>query len=198
MFLTEPDKTELRQGDIVFGLVYPIVNSTALDVLCRPDARPRVDEPATFTPVLIETRPYGNSFLIQLRAVMGYSVILSQCCDLSLRDGKLVNPGFVLSPLTQIPYTIRTNPDNLTRLQSNTLTDYTSLYYLRAQVPLTLDLMVDFSTVASVVNKDYALALEGKVLQMTDEERARFKTKLAAHFGRPTEEEIQAGLFPTA
>jgi hypothetical protein len=196
MFLPEQDRVQLRQGDIVFGLFYPILNCTNLFLIGR--AMPTApDDPCDISPLTVQTKPYGNTLTAQINVVRSHSIVLSQCCDLELRDGRLSSPAFVVSPLTPVPYTIRTNALNLERLQRNSLTDYSSLYYIRAQAPLIEDCMVDFSTVASVTNKDYSLALSGKVLQMTDAERVRFKTKLAAHFGRPTEEEIQAGLFPT-
>lgn len=195
MFVANPDLTQLRQGDIVFSLFYPILNCGNLQLVGR--AVPGEGQDYNLAPLTVQMKPYGDTLAALLNVVRRPSIILSQCCDLQLRDGKLMNPAFVISPLTPIPYLIRTSEPNLERLRSNTLTDYSSLYHIRVHDPLEEDCMVDFSTSVSVVSKDHSLALSGKVLQMTDAERVKFKTKLAAHFGRPTEEEIEAELFPT-
>jgi hypothetical protein len=197
MFLDAPDKTELRQGDVVYGLYFPLVKSEDIVVLGKPTIPLTVPgQETTLSPVIAAKGENKDAVLVQMYARQGYSIVLSQCCDLALREGgKMNSPAFVVAPLAEVPYLIRSNNEKLELLKQNRLEHFTSLFYLPFTSPLPSEMVVDFSRMASIDNKDYSHALAGKSLQMTDESRVTFKTKLASHFGRPTEEELKAHLF---
>ncbi len=197
MFLDAPYKNELRQGDVIYGLYFPLVNSADILVLGRPTTPTIIPgQETTLSPVIGARGENKDAVLVQMYARQGYSIILSQCCDLALREGgKMNSPAFVVAPLADVPYSIRTNDDRLELLKQNSLEHFTSLFYLPCTAPLSSEMAVDFSRMASIANKDYSHAIAGKLLQMTDESRVKLKTKLAGHFGRPTEAELATNLF---
>ncbi|MGI9106561.1 MAG: hypothetical protein ACR2G4_09965 [Pyrinomonadaceae bacterium] len=197
MFNTTPNLEELRQGDIVQGLYYPLMKCSDLRIIgtiTNPYEPHR--ENLTLTSVPGGNKYGRNLFLANIEVFGGYSVIISQCCDLELHNGRLDNPAFVAAPLIDIPALIQRDKEKLLRFQENQLESFVNLFHIQQQAPLLQAYAVDFSRLVSIVNSDYQFALAGKILQMTGRNRVRFKIKLGRHFGRPTQEEISNGLYP--
>jgi hypothetical protein len=122
-------------------------------------------------------------------------MVLSQCCDLELRNRKLVALAFIIAPLFEIPKSTVAEADKYAALKQNIPTEHTSYFYVEAQPPLPTEYRVDFARVASIPNTEYDVALKNKVLQLSDEMRIRLKLKLSHYGGRPTPEELAAGVF---
>jgi hypothetical protein len=197
MFIANPNLDTLRQGDIVSGLFYPIMKCNGLQVFGTINDKDDVDfERMRFTPTRVG-RKYGMDLLhATLDVFRCYSIILSQCCDLELHNGALAGPAFVIAPLISEPTLIHNNPQELERFRLNEYESFVNLFSITQHPPLLKPFAVDFGRIVSVVNKDYQLALSGKILQMNDESRVRLKIKLGRHFARPTEEEIENHIYP--
>jgi len=196
MFIETPNSEELRQGDIIEGLYYPSINCENIRLIGE-STNQSSSENTELSLTAVSEKKEGFTFLTaQIKVFRGFVIILSQCCDLALRNGKLEVPAFVIAPLVDISYPIRTKPENLYKLQENSLKSFVNLFYIPRQEPLQQEYMVDFNRVTSLPRAEFKFALSKKVLQMTDEARVQFKLKLASHFGRPTQEEISANLYP--
>jgi hypothetical protein len=198
MFTATPNRDELRQGDILQGLHYPLMKCEQLRLIGEP-ADPAASVGGIFSLSAVTERESGvHWFTAQVQVSRGYYIVLSQCCDLERCNGKLEAPAFVVASLVDIPYPIRTDPEKLRNLQQNRLQDFVNLFYIPQYSPLPQAHMVDFSMPVSVPRSEFDFALSGKVLQMTDEARVCFKVKLISHFGRLTseEQEIYANLYP--
>jgi hypothetical protein len=197
MFMPELNRNELRQGDIIYGLYYPSMKCETLGLVGRV-ASPSTPVTESLSLSAVTEKSYGIEWMsAQVQVFRGFSIILSQCCDLERRNGKLNYPAFVISPLQDIPYPIRTYPERLVDFQENSLGKYINNFYILQSPPLPQAYQVDFSMVVSVPRSEFDFALTGKVLQMTDEARVRFKLKLGQHFSRPTQDEIDTGLYPS-
>jgi len=193
MFLTEPNPNELRQGDVIRGLFFPFMKSDSLQILSSVDSTGQIR-------VAFKDKKYGKQLMQALVGVISdFSIVISQCCDIQVNEGQTLPaaPAFVIAPLFRIPSNIAQDAGKLEKFRNNGK-DYANLFSLLIVPPLTDEhAMVDFSRLVSIPVTEYPNAIKGKVLQMTDVDRVRFKTKVAAHFGRPTEEEKGAGLYPT-
>lgn len=67
---------------------------------------------------------------------------------------------------------------------------YIDYFYLEPNAALNNDqLVVDFGQVSALLGSEYNRLLARKVLQLEDRARMKFKVKLAAYFGRMTDEE---------
>ena len=104
--------------------------------------------------------------------------------------------AFVIAPLFALPNDVLNDSRKLANFRENGR-HYLNSFYLETLSPLSDNhAWVDFNRMVSIPISNYKRALNGKVLQMTDSMRVRFKTKLGLHLGRPTEEEKAAGLYP--
>lgn len=196
MFSHTADAAELRQGDIVQGLYYPQLNCETLPLLgvAPPDAGPHVEGLSLAASARTQS---GMAWLTaQVSVHRGYSMVLSPCCDLERRGGKLEVPAIVVAPLLQVAYNIRNDASAMAVFRQNPLDDYTGMYFVAQHPPLDGEYMVDFCRAVSIPRGEYPHTRRGKVLQLDDAERVKFKTKLGLYFGRPTAEEIAAGLIP--
>jgi hypothetical protein len=206
MFVDEPDKSELRQGDIIKGLFYPLVDLDAIRLIGEPapdsfavssddSEASSVVRPFALNPVATKKDGF-ELYEAQLKVFRGNFIVLSQCCDLALNEkGKHEAHAFVLSPLINIPYPVQQDPEKLAALIANTFEHYVNFFFISQKPPLQQDYAVDFGRLVSVVRAAYPHILKNKVLQMTDEHRMRLKIKFGSHFGRPTKEEIESGIY---
>lgn len=194
MFKREADKTRLRQGDILEGFYYPVFKSSEMRLVGNPRPPQSSISPLTLEPRLVEK----SRLQAMLDVERCFVIVLSQCCELQVnQQGKPDVPAFVLAPLVDTPYNIRIKPENLEKFRANSTKDYVNLFHISQRTPLTSECAVDFNKVFSVQAGDYQFALKGKVLEMTDEARVLLKVKLGLHFGRPTQEEISARIYPS-
>ncbi len=196
MFTETANVEELRQGDIIRGLYYPRLTCESLPLIGvpSPDAGHQVQALTLSASVRSEG---GIDWLsAQVPVLRGYAMILSPCCDLELRNGKLLVPAIIVAPLVPIAYAILKSAEDMALFKKNSLENYTGLYYVAPQTPLDQDCMVDFCRLVSVQKGNYPFMRQHKVLQLTDTQRINLKTKLGLYFGRFTQEEIEAGLTP--
>ena len=198
MFVTNPDLQNLRQGDIIRGLLYPYMDCESLRVVATLNNQTGEE---TFGPGNRPFKKYGKPFHDALIPVLSdYSIILSHCCDLQVQEGETrpAAPAFVIAPLFPIPNDVLNDSRKLANFRQNGQ-HYQNSFYLETITPLSDNhAWVDFNRMVSIPISNYKRALTGKVLQMTDAIRVRFKTKLGLHFGRPTNEERIAGLYPVS
>ena len=196
MFAIDPNRDELRQGDIIQGLYFPSMICQTLSLLGTAGISPEsMGEGLSLSAVTKRIR--GIDWLsAHLEVFRRFAVVLSQCCDLERRQGKLDILFFVVAPLLEVPYQIRTDPEKFAELQLNSLEQYVNLFYIPHTPPLPQAYVVHFNMVVSLPRSQYDFAIAGKVLQMTDGERVRFKLKLGHHFSRLTREEIDTNLSP--
>ncbi|HEY9708247.1 MAG TPA: hypothetical protein V6D48_08590, partial [Oculatellaceae cyanobacterium] len=188
MFTQVLNKAELRQGDIIEGLYYPLINCGTLRILGEATNQP-LSQNEDLSLTAISEKKEGVTFLTaQVKVLRSFVVVLSQCCDLALRNDKLEAPAFVIAPLFEVPYQIKTKSERLSKLQENSLENFVNLFYIPQNEPLPQDYVVDFGRLTSLPRAEFNFTLSKKVLQMTDEARVLFKLKLASHFGRPTQE----------
>jgi len=158
-------------------------------------------------PTLIPTstqKGKGTTVTAQVEVALVHAMVLSQCCDLEIREGKK-RPGIsymALSPLLDIHYSIKTDPDKLQRLRNNSNPlieaerSFINLFHVPQQPPLPDEKMIDYNVIVSVPVSEYEYILGNKVLQMTDAHRIRLKNKMSFSYGRYTQEEKDAGLVP--
>lgn len=188
MFLNEPNREELRQGDIIQGLYFPMMNCRTMEILGIPLEEEPQQENSLGLSARAERKSGFHLFSAKLLIARGLSIILSQCCDLERRNNNQDAIAMIVAPLRSIGRHIRDNSEKFSNLQSNILTHFVNQYYIPQYSPLQSDYMVDFNLMVSIPQGEYNYILSRKVLQMTDEARARFKIKLTHHFGRAFDE----------
>jgi hypothetical protein len=195
MFIENADTTALRQGDIIRGVYFPLL---------RMDAPPRVV--GTFAAGSGErvdlkavTEQIGRSWylLVQTHAVMSFCAVLSQDCDVDLKQSP-PPPSFVLCRLIPVPEPIKRKEFLYGALKGNLdpygdQRPFFQLFYIGRAVGLDEEYVADYGQVMTVAWRDYNAALRNKILQMDDVSRAKFRVKAGAHFGRATEEDRIAG-----
>lgn len=203
MFVEQIDTTELRQGDIIRGLFYPELNCSDLHLIGTPDLNSsnltlNAEVQANLLALTDKKPKEGLTVLTaQMKVYYGYFILITQCCDIAKREkGKPNLSAFVISPLVEVPYPIRQNPDNLSELQANNQGTYINFFYIPSHQHLSQDYVVDFNRVVALPRSQYDFVLSRKVLQMTDHQRVKFKLKLGSHFARPTQEELDAQIYP--
>jgi hypothetical protein len=197
MFSDAPNLNELRQGDVLRDLLCPLMLCSEAQI--RPSTINTVtSEPPLGLDAPLETRHGRNWLRIETAAAYGFCVVLSQCCDLQLNNGRIAQSTIVVSPLRLVADKERQEPKRTERILKNyDDTQQIGKYYIPENAPLNADYLVDFSFVAAIPNSEYNTLLGAKVLQLTEIERVSFKRKLSSFFGRPTQEELDAGLYAT-
>lgn len=194
MFIPVCDTKSLRQGDVIKGIYYPLLKHGELSLVGRPTEAGHTQVDGIVLAASVENKKYVQGLM---KFVPTLGIVVSQCCDVQAKDGKLDVPAFVLAPIEPLRFlhTIATNPDAVANLKKNHPSKYANLFYLGDTPPIQEPSIVNFNKVFSVQQSDYQTILTMKVLQMSDENRVQFKVKLASHFGRPTEEELEKNLF---
>jgi hypothetical protein len=198
MFVDQANNTVLRQGDILQGLYYPLMVCRDLPLIGTSTDPVSVEEPLSLL-ARSKSKHSVDWLDAQLQVCRVLAIVLSQCCDLELRNEKLQINSFIVSPLLKLEYQITSDPERYETFKRNPISDYVNWFYLPHRPPLIDERMVDFNRLVSIPRAEYGLALRGKILQMTDEARVRLKVKLSQHFGRPLPEEqgLFAQLLPT-
>lgn len=131
----------------------------------------------------------------------GFSIVLSNCCDLALRNERIPAPVFTLARLHQIPDGFRNNADSFNSLRANkdprddSDPGYIDYFYLEPHELLNAaDWRVHFNQVSTLPTAALTLLLRKKVLQLDDRTRMKFKIKLGYTYFRSNAEEEAAGL----
>ncbi len=190
MFIAAPDKSELRQGDIIAAVWFPRIRFEDIRLLAPVDSA-NLDQ-IVAVPHLVEDR--GIEWTIaQIQMARRYVMVLSQCCDLEMLKGRPRGLAAVVSPLVPVPDMYRKKPEYLAALRENRVESYVNHFYVEQAPPLPSDFIVDFGRVVSIGLDQVRDLLNQKVLQLTDASRIALKSKLAFNFGRLTDEEEAAG-----
>jgi len=131
---------------------------------------------------------------LELQSSHIYYMVLSQCCDLAVRDGRRP-PWFIVSPLR----TPSQELDNEKRalLELNSPEHKINQFFIGSREGLP-ELFVDFSVLVSLQRQQYDTVYKRRVARLTDLERIDLKRKLSVFFGRFTDEETTQGVPATA
>jgi len=195
------DETNLRQGDILAGVPFPLLDHGRTQVL---GGIAQEYDYAGLPTISAKTHSHRNDtawVTIQVPARFGLCTILSNCCDLELRDGRVQAHTVTLARLRPISDDIRNDPERFASLSANRdprdaeNPGYIDFFYL-APHPLLEgnDWNVHYNQVVTLPTSDLALLLRKKIIQLDDRTRVKFKTKLAYTVGRVNEDEHAAGL----
>ena len=194
MFVNEPDMTELRQGDVIRDIVFPIARVEKTQFLANPIGTK--DGKLLLEPLEDQSgkRPI---FRALVQASLSPCLVLSQCCDVQ----RTKNPppiGFLLVKLVPITDSMRRSYEILKANGDPYLEgthSFIHLFWIGNPDGLSpTEYVADFGQVMLALWKDYDATLARKVLQMDDLTRSKFRVKAGAHFGRVTKEDRDAGL----
>lgn len=193
MYQKRVGRQTLRQGDIIKGIVHG-------KPTCSPAMLCDVSSASSISKKTYKHSETNKTWTAMYPAVTGSGlcVVLSQCCELDLHDGACKATNILLSPLQEItPGYLKKDQVRFERIKQNIPDTDASAYWFEA-VPKSCNnpLLGEFSNIFSVPGGSYTWLLGGKVAQLSDVERVKFKTKLALFLGRPTKEEEDAGLWP--
>jgi hypothetical protein len=182
----------LRQGDVVANVFFPLPKPSSLRYLATYESGSGVNiklEP------LIDKPPGSRKEYTQSIAhgVVAHGAIISQCCDL---DNNHPKPSFSLCRLIPFERDRYKNADALINNidpWGNEKPHLQFFYYGRID-GLEGEYLADFGLLTSLGWSDYKLILGCKVNQLDNLNRNKFRVKVGAFFGRPTAEDVQAGL----
>jgi hypothetical protein len=192
------DRKCLRQGDILSALPFPIIDSE-LAILGRlQDAE--IPQPSIRT-IPREHRKKQDCFTGQIKMRMSMVAVISHCCELEIRSGKLLLPSVAVARLIPMKQSISSDSAKLASLQANkdpriaSDIGYLDYFYLEPhQVLGNVPWVVDFGQITSIASSELDSLMERKLLQLQERERVKFKYKLAGYLGRLTDEEEAKGL----
>jgi len=199
MFVPEADPTCLRQGDILASIPFPLIKPQAFSAMGTyvpiggDRGLPR------FEPVTSTHRDDPNWLTVQGLWRVGFGVVISQCCDLTPRNGRILLPTIAVARLVPITPATRNDPEKFASLSANkdprddVDPGVIKLFYIPAHEKLGgVEWTVDYNQVFSLPAAEFPAILRNRVLQMTDDARVRFKIKLAWCLGRLTDEELES------
>jgi len=198
---SQVDRGCLRQGDVIAAVPFPIVDAESA-VLGSIDEGSGVQTPhPKITTIAREHRKRNDCFTMQVKARLAPCAVVAHCCELELRDGKCLLPMISVARIVPVKESISRDEEKLASLRGNKDPrnpqdpGYLDYFYLEAANSIGgVECVVDFSQISSVPGTEYQNLIRGKVLQLLDRERVKFKIKLAAYLGRLTDDEATAGL----
>lgn len=195
------DTENLRQGDILLGIPFPLLDHQRLNILgALPEEYDYSALPA------IAPRRHAHRFdpdwvTAEVPVRFCPCAVLSNCCDLERRDGRMFARMITLARLRPVSADIRRDAQRFASLQSNKDPrdpedpGYIDYFYLEPHALLqNQDWNVEYSQAVSIPSSDIGLLLRKKVIQLDDRSRVKFKIKLAFTLGRTNHEEEAAGL----
>ncbi len=193
MFASEHDNPpSLRQGDIISSVFFPLSRPGLVKHLATYGSGTGTD--IKLDP-FVETPPGSKKKYLQSisHGVVAHGAVISQCCDL---DKKHPRSSFSLCRL--IPFE-RARYRNVEALVNNIdpwgpENPHFQFFYFGEIDGLQGEHLADFGLLMSLGWPDYDLILAKKVHQLDDRNRNKFRVKVGAFFGRPTEDDIAVGL----
>lgn len=182
----------LRQGDIIANVFFPLTRPALIRYLATYGSGSDVNirlEPLIEIPSG-SRRHYAQAIS---HGVVAHGAVVSQCCDLDRRHPRTSFSLCRLIPLDRSRYR------NVEALVNNidpwgTENPHFQFFYFGRIDGLEGEYLADFALLTSFGWADYELMLGKKVHQLENVNRNKFRVKLGAFFGRPTEEDMQAGL----
>jgi hypothetical protein len=195
------DDASLRQGDILAGIPFPLLEHGKMQVLGAIAQDYNYALLPTISAKTHAHRADANWVTLQVPARFGLCAVLSNCCDLEPHDGHVQAYSVTLARLRPISNDIRNDAVRFASLQSNKdprdidNAGYIDYFYLDPHAQLEgSDWNVQFNQAVTLPTSDIDLLLRKKVLQLDDRTRVKFKIKLAFSLGRPNDDELDAGL----
>ena len=195
------DETSLRQGDILTGVPFALMDHGKMHLL---GAIVQDYDYAAVPSISARTHEHRRDkswVTIQVEARFGLCAVLSNCCDLEPRDGRVQTLAVTLARLRPVGPDIRNDPERFGSLRANRdprdreNPGYFDHFYLEPHALLEgKDWSVHFNQVVALPITDIELLLRKKALQLDDRTRVKFKIKLAYALGRISDAEIGAGL----
>lgn len=192
----EFDSLSLRQGDILTGIPFPLLDHNSLIVL---GSLPPEYDYAALPPIAAKTHIHRfDREWVTAQASVRFCTcaVLSNCCDLEPRNGQIQARMVTLARLRPISNDIRRDPERFASLQANKNPNdqvdpgYIDFFYLEPHELLqNQDWNVEFAQVVSIPASDNNLMLRKKILQLDDRTRVKFKIKLAYTVGRTNDDE---------
>jgi hypothetical protein len=196
------DIASLRQGDILEGVPFPLMDHGKMQVLGAISQDRDFNAIPVISPKTHQHRDDREWVTAIAPVRFGFCAVLSNCCDLEPRDGKVLAHAVVLARLRPIPNDIRNNAEWFGSLRANKdprdrqNAGYIEWFYLEPhELLMGQDWRVHFSQVVALPTTDITLLLRKKILQLDDRTRMKFKIKLGFTFMRDNEDERVAGLL---
>ena len=195
------DVASLRQGDVLQGVPFPLLEHDRIHIL---GSIPPEQDFGSIPAIEAGTHQHRDdrqwlTGVVPLR--FGLCAVLSNCCDLEPRNGRVQTPTVTLARLRPIPSDIRNNSELFESLRANKDPrdpkdpGYIDYFYLEPHHLIEgNDWRVHFNQVVSLPTSNMVLLLRKKVLQLSDRTRMKFKIKLGFTLMRPNDDEIRAGL----
>lgn len=206
MYITrgEPgfDVATLRQGDILEGIPFALMDHKVLHILGSIQLDRDFNALPALSPATHAERDDREWLTALVPVRFGFCAVLSNCCDLEPREGRIAAPVFTLARLHRIPENVRNNPDLFNSLRLNkdprdaTDPGYIDFFYLEPHELLeNRDWRVHFNQVTTLPTRNISdFLLRRKILQLDDRTRMKFKIKLGFTLMRANEDERRAGL----
>jgi hypothetical protein len=193
MFAAAHDNPQsLRQGDIITSVFFPLTRPGVLRFLGTYGSGTGTDinlEP------FVETPPGSVKKYVQAisHGVVAHAAVISQCCDL---DRKHPRTSFSLCRLIPFePHRYRNAEALVSHIDPwGPENPHFQFFYLGEVGGLEGEHLADFGFVTSFGWSDYQFILGRKLHQLDDLNRNKFRVKIGAFFGRPTDEDGIAGL----
>lgn len=195
------DVASLRQGDILEGVPFPLMDHGKINVL---GSVAQDQDYNSLPPLSAKTHQHRDdrewvTAVIPVR--FGFCAVLSNCCDLEPREGRIQAPVLTLARLRPIPNDIRSTPALFESLKANkdprdrNDPGYIDFFYFEPHALLqNQDWRVHYNQVVTLPTTDITLLLRKKILQLDDRTRMKFKIKLGFTLMRANDDELIAGL----
>ena len=190
----------LRQGDILARIPFPLLEIGKLRVLGKINSEASERPYPDISAALSAHRDDPNYFTAQTLMRLSFGAVVSHCCELEPRNGKLLLPAFTLARLIPVKQGIMADREKLASLRDNQdprgpTPGFIDYFYIAPHERIdNKEWMVDFSQIASLPKSEFPAILQHKVLQMDGRTRVKFKIKIATYLGRITNEEEQQNL----
>jgi len=195
------DAATLRQGDILEGIPFPLMDHAKIQILGTLAQDQDFNTLPTISPRTHQLRDDREWVTALVPVRFGFCAVLSNCCDLEPRDGRIQAPVFNLARLRPIPDDIRRNDALFASLRANKDPrdpldpGYIDFFYLEPHELLEgRDWRVHYNQVITLPTGDITLLLRKKILQLNDVTRVKFKIKLGFTLMRANDGELRAGL----
>jgi hypothetical protein len=196
------DVAALRQGDILEGIPFPLLDHRTLQLLGNIQTDRDFNAAPEITPANHKQREDHEWLTALVPVRFGCCIVLSNCCDLESREGRISAPVFNLARLHPIPDNLRNSPQLFDSLRANkdprdpNDPGYIDFFYLQPHALLQdRDWRVHYNQVTTLPTATIAtILLRKKILQLDDRTRMKFKIKLGFTLMRVNDDELRLGL----
>jgi hypothetical protein len=182
----------LRQGDVISNVFFPLTKPNLLKFIAT--YKSGAGTAVKLEPLIEKPSGARNEYVQSItHGVIAHGAIISQCCDLDKKHPKSSFSLCRLVPLDRARYrSVEVLLENIDPWGPEN-PHFQFFYYGRID-GLDGEFVADFALLTSLGWADYDLILSKKVHQLDDLNRNKFRVKIGAFFGRPTAEDVKAGL----